>query len=95
MTAISLDSTERKRLKGLAHHLDPVVRVGRSELTDGVVEETDRALQSHELIKVRIDLDEKPARRAIADELANRLSACHVDSIGKVAILWRENEDRD
>lgn len=88
-----LDSKERKRLKGLAHHLDPVVQIGRKELTEEVIAEAERAITSHELIKVRIESDDRDERRRITKALADRLGASHVDSIGKIAILWREAED--
>lgn len=95
MTALSISSSERKRLKGLAHHLDPVVQIGRSELTDSVVAEAERAIASHELMKVRIDIDDRHQRSGIADELASRLEAAHVDSIGRIAILWRRKGDEE
>lgn len=49
-----LSEKQRKFLRGLAHALEPVVWIGNSGLTDGVVAEADRALRDHELIKVKI-----------------------------------------
>ena len=46
-----LTTTQRKYLRALAHHLDPVVRIGQHGLTTGVAAETVRALASHDLIK--------------------------------------------
>ena len=52
MAALSIH--ERKRLRQIGHVLNPVVMIGGQGLTDAVIEETLRALNDHELIKVKI-----------------------------------------
>jgi RNA-binding protein len=85
----SLRSRQRQYLKGLAHGLSPVVRVGRSGLTQAVTRETGHALRAHELIKVRLDVEDGRERRAMADTLATATGAGLVATIGKVAIFYR------
>ncbi len=87
-----LDSRQRKRLRGLAHGLDPVVHVGAAGLTDASLREVTIALQHHELIKVRLHSPED--RKALAAEVAERSSAALCGLIGHVAILYRPNPDR-
>ena len=60
-----LKGSDRKYLRGLAHTLTPVVRIGNAGLTDRVVEATEQALDAHELIKVKIaaDRDERKAAK--------------------------------
>lgn len=82
-----------KRMRGIAHHLDPVVTVAESGITEGVVGEVDRALTDHELIKVRISLVDRDARRGISDELCARTGAALVQRIGKVVVLYRQSPD--
>ena len=48
-----LTGKERRRLRGLAHGLKPLVHVGRNGVTDGVIDDADRALRDHELVKIR------------------------------------------
>ena len=50
---VALTSKQKKQLKGLAHHLEPIVRVGKSKISDAVLAELLRTLEAHELIKVR------------------------------------------
>jgi RNA-binding protein len=88
-----LTPKQRQFLKGLAHPLSPVVRVGNSGLTAAVVEETKKSLLAHELIKVRIDADDAATRRSLADELARASEAEVAATIGKLAILYRRRED--
>jgi RNA-binding protein len=60
-------------------------------VTPAVVAETQRALTAHELIKVRVDVTDREARRAFGEELAASADAAVVHRIGKVVILWRPN----
>src|SRR3954465_1272619 len=54
---MALSAKQRQFLKGLAHPMSPVVRVGKGSVSDAVVEETKRSLAAHELIKVRIEAE--------------------------------------
>ena len=87
--APTLTSKERAHLKSRAHALEPVVHIGGSGITDAVVAEVNRALTSHELIKVKIGTDDRADRVAIGEELCERTDAAAVHRVGKVLILWR------
>ena len=87
--APTLTSKERAHLKARAHALEPVVHIGGSGITDAVVAEVNRALTSHELIKVKIGTDDRADRVAIGEELCERTDAAAVHRVGKVLILWR------
>jgi RNA-binding protein len=86
---MALTSKQRQYLKGLAHSLAPIVRIGRGGASAAVVEETKRSLTAHELIKVRIDTDDAAQRRSLAEELARACGAELAGTIGKLAILYR------
>jgi RNA-binding protein len=87
--ALTLSQQERKALKAQAHHLDPVVMLGDAGLTDGVLAETDRSLDSHGLIKVRVGGENRQERQAIAQTMAEALHCAVVQQIGKLIVLWR------
>jgi RNA-binding protein len=89
-----LTTKQRQFLKGLAHALSPVVRVGRGGVTPAVIEETKKSILAHELIKVRIETDEGEARREIAAELARAADAEVAGTIGKQAILYRRRDEK-
>lgn len=90
-----LTPRERTRLKARAHSLEPSVHVGHAGLTDALAKEVDRALTAHELIKVKIGGDDRDARRALADQIAERADASLVYSVGKVIVLFRPKPDED
>ncbi len=88
MAALSIQ--ERKRLRQIGHALNPVVMIGGQGLTEGVIEETNRALNDHELIKVKIAGEDREARGQVIDALKlvklfcfikrqpNRISICRI-----------------
>jgi len=81
-----------RQLRGLAHHLRPVVMLGNKGLTEQVSKETDGALEHHELIKVRSSADGKQARRAELQQLADATGSQLVQLIGRMGVLYREAE---
>jgi putative YhbY family RNA-binding protein len=91
--ALTLTSAERSALRARAHDLSPVVMVGDAGLTDGVAAETDRALSAPGLIKVRVSGDDRGARAATGEALAERLGCALVQVIGKLVVLWRPVAD--
>jgi len=88
-----LNSKQRQYLKGLAHPLSPIVRVGKAGVTESVIAEAKKSLQSHELIKVRVDIDDTTQRRANAEKLAEATDSSLAATIGKVAVLYRERDE--
>jgi RNA-binding protein len=91
---MSLTSKQKSYLKALAHHLEPVVRVGRAGATDAVSGEVERTVDAHELIKIRIEVEDSSERRAIAADLAQRTGAEFVGAVGKIAILYRARAEK-
>ena len=88
-----MQSSHKRFLKSLGHPLSPVVRVGRGKITPQVIEETRRSLDAHELIKVKLDLDEGEERRHLASSLAEQTGAEIVGMVGKVALIYRAREE--
>ncbi|HEV7922305.1 MAG TPA: ribosome assembly RNA-binding protein YhbY [Thermoanaerobaculia bacterium] len=89
-----LTAKQRQFLKGLAHPLSPVVRVGKGGVSDAVVEETKKSLEAHELIKVRIEVEDSKERRATAERLATATGSHVAAVIGKTAVLFRARAEK-
>jgi RNA-binding protein len=88
-----LTAKQRQFLRGLAHPLTPIVRVGKGGVTPSVIAETKKSLHSHELIKVRVEIDDTKERKAAAERLATETDSQLAGAIGKVAILYRERDE--
>ncbi|MGE0350309.1 YhbY family RNA-binding protein [Hydrogenophaga sp.] len=89
MPLITLTPAQRKVHRAEAHHLDPVVHVGGDGLSAAVKKETDAALKAHGLIKIRVLNDDRAAREAMLQTLADELGAAPIQHIGKLLVLWR------
>ena len=87
-----LTGAQRKHLRGLAHHLKPVVYVGRNGVTEPVLKEIEEALEYHELIKVKLS-DPQGRKKELAEEVAERSGGAWVGLVGNVVTLYRENPD--
>jgi RNA-binding protein len=81
---------ERKALKARAHALNPILQLGGKGLSEAVLAEISRALDAHELIKVRAAGMTRDERDASLTEICTRLQAEPVQHIGKVLVLYRE-----
>lgn len=88
----ALKGSERKYLRGLAHHLKPLAQVGKTGLTPNVLAAIDEALEHHELIKVRF-LDFKEQKRQLAQTIAAHSNSAIVGSVGHVFIFYRQHPE--
>ena len=88
---MSLSIEQKKRLRTIGHQLKPVVLIGGNGVSESVLAEIERALNDHELIKVKINLPERDDRHAIAEELMNSVKAEVAQVIGKIVLMYRRN----
>jgi len=80
---------ERRALRALGHHLRPVVQIGQQGVSPAVVEATSEALDTHELIKVKV-LESAPQDRfETARALAEATSSELVQVLGRTLLLYR------
>lgn len=79
----------RRALRAQAHHLHPVVSIGREGLTPSVLHAIDQALKAHELVKVRVFNDNRDEREDWLRAICAAVSCAPVQHLGKLLILWR------
>ena len=91
MTDNSITSSTRKKYRQIGHHLRPIVTVGNSGITGGVIGEMQRALGDHELIKVKLNIEKKSEREREVKDLSTALNAHLIQLIGKNALLYKKN----
>ncbi|MDO5651336.1 MAG: YhbY family RNA-binding protein [Moraxella sp.] len=89
----TLSNQDLKALRAVGHRLSPIVIVGGNGLSDTLIEETNRALHDHELIKVRIPAGSGEERASCANELAQRTKAVVAHHIGRMVLLFRKNPE--
>lgn len=87
---MSLSQDQKKRLRTIGHQLNPVVTVGDKGLSTTVLEEINRALNDHELIKVKVVTEDREDKKAIIAELITHTGATLVQTIGHIALILRK-----
>ncbi len=89
-----LTPTQRRYLRGMCHHLKPLVMLGNKGITDGVIRELDLTLDHHELVKVKLSGGDRDERQQQLDRLLESTRAELVQQIGHVVSLFRRNPDQ-
>lgn len=89
---MALNNKQIAALKTKAHPLKPVIRIGQKGITDNLIQETELALNIHELIKVHIAVDDRSLRKAAGELIAEKTGAEIVNYIGKVCTLYRQRK---
>jgi len=89
-----LKPSQKKYLRGLAHHLEPVVFLGQKGITDAFIRSTNEALDKHELIKIKfIDYKEKQQKKDLTEDIQKKAGCELVGLIGHMAIFYRPHKD--
>lgn len=91
---IELSGKQARYLRGLGHHLKPVVMIGKDAVTDSVMKAVDEALTSHELIKVKIQEGCLLDRNDVAAILAEKAGAAVAQTLGRTILLYRPGEEK-
>ena len=90
---MSLKAAQKKNLRGQAHHLKPLVTVADKGLSDSVIAEIERALNDHELIKVKLRGD-RDIRKTWAQSIAELCKADLVQTIGQIACFYKKHPEK-
>jgi RNA-binding protein len=89
-----LSGKQRKHLRGLAHHLSALVRVGHEGLSAGLKDAIDEALGTHELIKIKLLESAPVGKKEFAEEVAQRCGAHVAGVVGRTVILYRRHPEK-
>ena len=92
--APELSNAQKKYLRKLGHDLSPIVYIGKEGLAPSVIEAIDVALESRELIKVKIINTTKISKHEAADIIPGKTRSLLVLLIGKTLLLYRANPSR-
>lgn len=92
---MALTGKQVRQLRALAHNLNPVVLIGKADITDALVDQTKQALEAHELIKVGLQDGSMLSCKEAAYELAERSDSEVVQVIGHRFALYRKSSRKD
>lgn len=85
---------ERAAFRAEANSLQPVFQIGKGDISDALVKQTEDALDARELIKIKALLESiHQTPRELADELSRRTGAEVIQVVGGCIVLYRENPE--
>jgi RNA-binding protein len=88
-----LTGKQKRYLRGLGHDLKPVILVGKGEVNEPLLQETASALESHELIKVKILESCLMDRHEVSEALAAACGAEVAQVLGRTLLLYRKGKE--
>ena len=91
---MELKGWQTQYLRSLAHHLKPVVQVGKLGLSDAFMAQVERALDDHELIKIKF-LCFKDEKQELAQQLVAKTGAVFVGALGNMLVIYRQQKDKE
>lgn len=86
---MSLTPEQKKHFRTLGHNLNPIVMVAGNGLSENIQLEVDRALEDHELIKVKFSVGDRTVKKQMIRELCAIVEAELVQEIGNIALIYR------
>jgi len=92
---MALPNEKIKAFRGIGHHLKPIVTISENGITEGVQLELERALNDHELIKVKVSCGDREQKQQLIQELVNSCNCELVQTIGKIALVYRQAREQN
>ncbi len=89
---MNLSQAEKKRFRTIGHKLKPVVSIAGKGLSESVCNELNRALDDHELIKVKLANEDREQKKLLVKQLCTQLAAEQIQMIGNIALIFRAAE---
>ena len=90
---MSLTPEQKKHFRTLGHNLNPIVMVAGKGLSENIQLEVDRALEDHELIKIKFAVGDREIKHQLIKELCDIVEAELVQQIGNIALLYRASRE--
>ena len=92
---MELTSKQRAQLRSLANGIDPVLHIGKGELSDNLIRQADEALEARELIKARVLETSEYSPKEAAEAVAKATRSEVVQVIGTKFVLYRQSHRKD
>lgn len=85
-----INQQQKKHFQAIGHHLKPIVIIAKNGLSEGVISELERALNDHELIKVKLAVATPEDRKQLTEEIIQAVACEIVQNVGKTALIYKK-----
>lgn len=90
----TLTGKQVRHLRGLGHHVEATIMIGKDDITGNLVQALDENLEAHELVKVKLQRGCLLGRREAANVLAEKTDAAIAQILGNTILLYRPSEEQ-
>lgn len=90
---MALTNEQKKSLRAIGHNLNPIVTIAGNGLSDSVMVELNRALDDHELIKIKVSVGDRDIKKEVIAEILERTGADLAQQVGNTALIIRRNSN--
>ena len=94
-TLMALSQDRKKALRTIGHKLNPIVIVAGNGLSENVLIEIDRALEDHELIKIKYSVGDRDLKNELIKQTEKSTRSTLIQSIGNVGLFYRAAKQPD
>ena len=88
-----LSQSEKKQLRALIAKDNTKYQIGKSEVTNSLLDMLDKALTARELIKIEVLKNATSSVMELTLDLSSKLNADVVQVVGRVIVLYRRNKE--
>ncbi|MEA4853851.1 MAG: YhbY family RNA-binding protein [Christensenella sp.] len=89
-----LTSKQRAKLRGMAQNMEPILHIGKDDITPNIIKQADDALEARELIKGTVQQNSGLTAKEACSMLCEALGADGVSVLGRKFVLYRESENK-
>ena len=87
-----MTSKQRAYLRGLANTIDAIFQVGKSGISDVLLEQLNNAIEARELIKISVLETAPGSAKELAEEIAQGTNSLVVQTVGNKITLFRQKK---
>ena len=88
---MTITSSQRKKLKSLAHHLSSAVNIGKDGLSEGVFHSISEVLEKYELVKIKFSKN-KELKQEYSQKITNKTNSIKVCLIGNILVIYKKSK---
>ena len=89
---MNLTGKKKASLRSIGHNLDPVLHIGKGNINEAVIAQTDELLENKELIKGAVLRSSELTAKEACEELASKTNAEVIQVIGNKFMMYRKSQ---
>ncbi|WP_350342523.1 ribosome assembly RNA-binding protein YhbY [Proteinivorax tanatarense] len=89
-----LTGKQKSLLRSKANTIDPILQIGKNEISENLIEQINDALEARELIKIKVLKNCLQDKKELADEISQQTNSYVVQILGSIITLYKESKEK-